>query len=192
MRLPSLPHRTTSQVLRKRPDLLAAEARVRSAFQLEESTRLNLLPSLTLGAGASGESTALASGFRQWIASVGPRLDLPVYDPKRLAAVHVRRAGTDEAAALYRRTALHAFEEVESSYLNFSNRRRQLTAARREVAALDEARRNTFATFETGLVSQIELLESERRSLEGRRQELAVRHALLRDHLALVKALGGS
>ncbi len=192
VRTPPLPSRTTSAVLRHRPDLLAAEARVRSAFQLEKSSRLNLLPSLSLGAGASGQSSALAAGFRQWISSVGPRLDIPVYDPRRLAAVRVRRAETDEAAALYRSTALKAFEEVESSYLNLANRGRQLSAVRREVTALDEARQNTLALFEGGIVSQIELLESERRSLEGRRQELAVRHALLRDHLALVKALGGA
>jgi len=190
--LPPLPGRTTSQVLRQRPDLLAAEARVRSAFQLEESARLDLLPSLSLGAGASGESTALASGFRTWMASAGPRLEVPLYDPHRLAAVRVRRAGTDEAAALYRRSALTAFEEVESAYLNFSNRRQQHALARREVQALTEARRNTLETLSAGLVSQIELLESERSFLEGRRQELALRHALLRDHLALIRALGGS
>ncbi len=192
VRTPPLPARTTSAVLRMRPDLLAAEARVRSAFQLEESTRLNLLPSLSLGAGARGESSALASGFREWMASVGPRLDVPIYDQRRLAAVRVRRAETDLAAATYRKTALGAFEEVESAYLNFVNRLRQHAAARREVTALDEARRNTLATFQAGLVSQIELLESERRFLEGRRQELAVRHTLLRSHLALIKALGGS
>ena len=189
---PSLPNRTTSAVLAKRPDLLAAEARVRSAFQLEESTRLHLLPSLSLGAGVSGESIALTSGFRDWIASVGPRLDVPIYDRKRLAAVKVQRAITDEAAALYRRSALQAFQEIESAFLNAANRHRQLAAARREVSALKEARLNTLDTFEQGIVSQIELLESERRSLEGQRQELAVRHALLRDHLALIKALGGS
>ena len=42
---PSLHGRKTSAVMSRRPDLLAAEARVRSAFQLEESTRLQLLPS---------------------------------------------------------------------------------------------------------------------------------------------------
>ena len=189
---PPLPTRTTSAVMRKRPDLLAAEARVRSAFQLEESARLNLLPSLSLGGGARGESRTLLSGFREWVASAGPRLDVPIYDPKRLASVGAHRASTNEAAALYRRTALRAFEEVESAYLSLSNRTRQHQAAKREVAALEEARTNTLATFEQGIVSQVELLESERRSLEGRRQELAVRHALLRDHLALIRALGGA
>lgn len=189
--LPGLPYRSTTDVMRSRPDLLAAEAQVRSAFQLEEATRLDLLPSLTLGAGASGESTALASGFREWIASTGPRLEIPIYDPQRLAAVKVRRAGTEEAAALYRQTALKAFQEVESAYLNLVNRRRQLALADREVDALSEARRNTLATLKAGLVSQVELLESERRTLEARRQRLALRHALLRDHLALVRALGG-
>ena len=87
--------------------------------------------------------------------------------------------------------SLIAFQEVESSYLNLGNRHNQLQAARREVASLEQARQNTLATFKNGLVSQIELLESERRSLEGKRQELAIRHALLRDHLTLIRALGG-
>ena len=189
--LPPLPARTTTAVMRKRPDLLAAEARVRSAFQLEESARLDLLPSLSLGAGAAGRSSALTSGFRSWIASVGPRLEVPIYDPQRLAAVPSRRAATNEAAALYRNTALQAFEEVEAAYLNLTNRRRQLSAAQREVAALEEARRNTRATFDAGVVSQVELLESERGTLEAQRQELALRHALLRNHLDLIRALGG-
>ncbi len=191
VRIPALPTRTTSAVMTRRPDLLAAESRVRSAFQLEESARLHLLPSLTLGAGASGESASLLSGFREWTASVGPRLDIPIYDPRRLASVDVHRAATDEAAALYRRKALLAFQEVEGSYLNLASRHRQLQVAQREVTALEKARKNTLDTFENGIVSQIELLESERRSLEGKRQRLALRHALLRDHLALIRALGG-
>jgi outer membrane protein TolC len=177
--------------MKARPDLLAAEARVRSAFQMEEATRLDLLPSLRLGAGAEGASSALASGFMEWMASAGPRLDLPVYDPQRLAAVRVRRAETNESAAAYRQSALTAFEEVESAYLNNTSRRRQLGAARREITALDEARRNMHSTFDAGLVSPFELLATERRVLEARRQELALRHALFRDHLALIRALGG-
>tara|TARA_Y100000766_G_scaffold219794_1_gene191743 strand:+ start:15017 stop:15370 length:354 start_codon:yes stop_codon:yes gene_type:complete len=108
-----------------------------------------------------------------------------------MAGIAEGRAATDEAAALYRKRAIIAFKEVESSYLNLGNRHNQLQAARREVASLEKARQNTLSTFENGLVSQIELLESERRSLEGRRQELAIRHALLRDHLTLIRALGG-
>lgn len=190
--LPPLPTRAAGEVLRQRPDLLAAEARVRSAFQVEESSRLALLPSISLDAGAAGATSSLTSRFTAWIATVGPTVDIPVWDPQRLAQVQVNRATTDEAAAVYQAAALTAFEETEAAYLNFSNRARQREAARREVSALDEARRNTLATFEAGIVSQIELLESERRSLEARRQELAVQHALLRDHLALTRALGGA
>ena len=191
IRTPALPHRTTSEVLARRPDLLAAEARLRSAFELEESARLNLLPSLTLGAGTSGRSSSLLSDFRIWIASAGPLLDIPIYDPQRLATVASNRAATEESAAIYRRKALLAFEEVEGAYLNLVNRHHQLQVAQREVTALEKARRNTIATFDKGIISQIELFESERRSLEGRRQQLALRHALLKDHLTLIRALGG-
>ena len=188
---PPLPARTSSAVLAQRPDMLAAEARVRSAFEIEESMRLGLLPSLSLGANTMSRGPSLLSDFRQWIIHAGPSVDVPIYAPSRMAGVTAGRAVTDEAAALYRKKALIAFREVESSYLNLGNRHHQLEAAKREVVFLEKARRNTTATFENGLVSQIELLESERRSLEGKRQELAIRHALLRDHLALVRALGG-
>ena len=153
--------------------------------------RLGLLPSLSLGANTMSRGPSLLSDFRQWIIPAGPSVDVPIYAPSRMAGVTAGRAVTDEAAALYRKKALIAFREVESSYLNLGNRHHQLEAAKREVVFLEKARRNTTATFENGLVSQIELLESERRSLEGKRQELAIRHALLRDHLALVRALGG-
>ena len=188
---PPLPTRTSSAVLAQRPDLLAAEARVRAAFQLEESRRLQLLPSLSLGANSRASGSSLLAGFRQWIATAGPQLEIPIYEPSRAAEVKVRRAATNEAAALYRKQAITAFREVEASYLNLGNRHLQLKGAQREIQSLEKARQNTLATFENGLVSQIELLESERRSLEGKRQELAIRHALLRDHLALVRALGG-
>jgi len=171
--------------------MLASEARLRSAFELEESKRLNLLPSLALGGSARARGPSLLSDFRQWMAQVGPSLEIPIYSPSRIASVAAGRAATNEAAALYRKRAITAFKEVESSYLNLGNRHNQLQAAKREVVALEKARRNTLATFENGLVSQIELLESERRSLEGKRQELAIRHALLRDHLTLIRALGG-
>jgi len=190
-RTPPLPTRTSAAILAQRPDMLAAEARLRSAFELEESKRLGLLPSLTLGGSARSRGPSLLSDFRQWIAKAGPSLDLPIYSPSRMAAIAEGRAATDEAAALYRKRAIIAFKEVESSYLNLGNRHNQLQAARREVASLEQARQNTLATFKNGLVSQIELLESERRSLEGKRQELAIRHALLRDHLTLIRALGG-
>ena len=190
-RTPPLPGRTSAAVLAQRPDMLASEARLRSAFELEESKRLNLLPSLALGGSARARGPSLLSDFRQWMAQVGPSLDIPIYSPSRIASVAAGRAATNEAAALYRKRAITAFKEVESSYLNLGNRHNQLQAAKREVVALEKARRNTLATFENGLVSQIELLESERRSLEGKRQELAIRHALLRDHLTLIRALGG-
>ena len=188
---PPLPSRTSSIVLAQRPDLLAAEARVRYAFQVEESKRLQLLPSLSLGISGSGRGASLLTGFRRWIATAGPELDFPIYNPARIAEVAVGRRDTDVAAALYRKQAIHAFEEVEASYLNLGNRHRQLETAQREIQSLEKARLNTLATFKNGLVSQIELLESERRSLEGKRQELAIRHALLRDHLTLIRALGG-
>lgn len=185
---PGLP---LSQLLRANPAVLAAEARVRSAFDLQQTARLDLLPSFRLTASAAGSGDSLTGKYTAWLHSVGPSLDIPVYDPVRLAKVSVRRAESAAAAALYRSAVLKALEDVDTAQTNLRSRRAQLAAARRESAALQTARHNAKAQFDAGLTSQIEFLDTERRWLEARRSEAALRQLLLSDHIQLMKALGG-
>ena len=183
--------RSTADVLRHRPDLLAAEARVRAAFELSESARLNLLPSFSLGAGAMGGTSSLTNRFNVWQAQVGPSLDIPIYDPVRLAQVDVRRAETKEASAQYRDVALKAFEEVEGAYLTLTTRQNQLAQVDREVQALESALGDAKAQRSAGTYSDLEVLAAERRLLQARRARTGVKHQKLAAHLALVRALGG-
>ncbi len=189
---PPPPGKSFTILLQSHPDLLAEESRVRSAFQLEESTRLNLLPSLQLNASAMGRSPGfLLDEFRQWQATFGPSLDLPVFDPARLAALDQKKAATREASARYREALFQILEDIEASHLNWANRHRQLATVERELDALELARKNVRATFKAGLVSQIEVLEIERSTLAAARARAVLRQAILNDHLSLLRALGG-
>ncbi|BDS05153.1 outer membrane efflux protein [Oceaniferula spumae] len=185
---PSLP---MSQLLAANPTILAAEARVRSAFQLEKSAKLDLLPSFKLNASASGAGHSLTGRYTQWIHQFGPSLDIPIYDPVRLAKISSRRAESKVAAAKYRAAVLTVLEEVDSARINLVSRRSQLAAAQSEIRALATARSDAQAQFNAGLTSQIEFLDTERRWLEAKRVEAALRQSLLNDHIQLMKALGG-
>ncbi len=181
-----------AQLLKANPTLLAAEARVRSTFQLEKSARLDLLPSFRLNASATGAGNSLTGRYKVWQHQVGPALDIPIYDPVRLARIKVRRAEGKAAAAQYRSAVLLVLEEVERAQVNWRSRRQQLQMAQREIASLGKTRADAAARFKAGITSQIEYLDAERRWLETKRAEAALQQLLVNDHINLIKALGGA
>lgn len=194
-RLPSPKNLTSlplAKLLQANPTLLAAEARVRSAFQLEKSAKLNLLPSFRLSASATGAGNSLTGRYKLWQHRVGPSLDIPIYDPLRMAKIKVRRAEVKAAAAQYRSAVLRVLSEVDQAQINFKSRQQQLLVAQREIAALDRTRGYAADQFKAGLTSQIEYLDTERQWLEAKRSGVALKQMLLNDHVNLIKALGGT
>ncbi len=180
-----------NQLLKANPTLLAAEARVRSAFQLEKAAKLDLLPSFRLDASATGAGSSLSGRYKTWRNRVGASLDIPIYDPIRLASIKVRRAEGKAAAAQYRSAVLVVLEEVDRAQINLRSRRQQLQVSQREVSALNETRHHAAAQFKAGITSQIEYLDTERRWLEAKRSEAALRQLSLNDHVNLINATGG-
>ena len=94
-------------------------------------------------------------------------------------------------AAEYRALALRAFEEVETAAVQFNRRREQLKLADEIVRKAEKIRKFTADKLRVGLVSQLEVLEDERRILTARRQSLALHTELLADAVAIFRALGG-
>ena len=129
--------------------------------------------------------------FAVWSREIGPSLDIPIYDPTRLASIKIRRAETNAAVADYRSTLVNVVGEIDAAYINLQSRKTQYASVCREVDALAKARINVIANFKAGLVSQVEVLESERSYWESRRAKVILEEAVLRDHVALVRALGG-
>lgn len=183
--------RPLDELLGSHPRLLAAEARVRAAFQLEQSARLDLLPSFQINGLVTGRQRGLTERFMMWTAQAGPSLSLPVYDPVRLAGIKVRQAEAKLAAANYRQAVLEVLEDVDTARINLASRRAQLAAARRETRSLERARDKAREQFNAGIISQIDYLDTERRWLEAKRQLAGLRQAELKAHLNLIKATGG-
>ena len=187
----SLSARPLNQLLTSHPELLAAEARVRSAFQLATSARLNLLPSFQINLLANGAQKSLTNRFRVWAAQAGPSLNIPIYDPARIATLKLRQAQAKIASATYRQAVLDILAEIESARINLASRQAQLTTAKRETAALARTRKNAREQFQAGLTSQIELLDTERQWLAAKRSQASLQQAFLAARINLIKATGG-
>jgi outer membrane protein TolC len=186
-----LPAKLPADILRQRPDLAAAEARLRSAFSLERAAYLDLYPSLSLNLSGLTMTGSVTDPFRSWITQIGPRLDIPIWDPKRMESLGARHARARVVAAEYRVLALRAFEEVEVAAVQFNRRDEQLQLAEEVVRKAGRVREFTADKLRAGLVSQLEVLEDECRILAARRQSLALHAELLADAVAIFRALGG-
>lgn len=186
-----LSNRPLNELLASHPGILAAEARVRSAFQLEQSARLDLLPSFQINALATGTQNNLTDRFYTWLLKAGPSLDIPIYDPVRLASVKARKSQRKIAASEYQKTVLDTLEEIDTARINLVSRRSQLAAAAREAKALESTRDSAREQFDAGLTSQIEYLDTERRWLDAKRSQAALRQAMLNAQISLIKATGG-
>ena len=184
--------KSLNQVLALHPSLLAAEAMVRAAFKMEHAAQLNLLPSFKFNALASGRTPTLTDRYRTWVTSVGPSLDIPLYDPARLAAVKSRKAQRQSAAAEYRSTVLKILEEIDTAGINLRSHQAQLATVQREVREIKITRDYAREQFDAGLTSQIEYLDAERRWLEAKRSSITLQQATLNSRVDLIKATGGA
>jgi len=189
--LGTAPAKPLKQILVLHPTLRAAGAKVRAAFEMEQAARLDLLPSFKFNAIASGASRSLTDRYRTWIAEIGPSLDIPIYDPARLAAVQSRQAQRASAAAGYRKAVLDVLEEIDTARINLQSRRAQLATVHREISEIKKTRDFALEQFEAGLTSQIEYLDAERRWLEAKRSAITLQQATLNSRLDLLKATGG-
>lgn len=103
-----------SDIIQRRPDLVAAERRVAAAFYLTEQANLARLPSFTLNAGVSG-----FSNLDDAIGQLGAGLVAPIFSGGAISA-QIDQANADQEAAMaaYGQSLLQAFEEVETSMTN--------------------------------------------------------------------------
>ena len=189
--IPPAPTRVPANVWSTRPDLIAAEAEVRAAFALQDSARLDLLPSLSLGAGGSAGKGSISAQIKTWELSAGPRLEIPIWDPSRIAELRRSKARAALAASSYRSAALNAVEEIESSYVNFTRHRMQLDSLEKETSSLLTAWNDAKSKSAAGTVSFFEETLAGKRYQEASTLRSLMRLRVLNDYLKLVRALGG-
>ena len=187
----AVPGGLPADLLSRRPDIVAAEYRVLEAHELVGQARLAQLPSISLTAGTGTTSDALTSLLSGFAFGLTPTVSIPIFDPAVAARLKVSEASTRVVEEEYRKTVIRAFEEVENALVNLASRREQ----RVEIEALRDKLRvvadQVQAQLQEGMVSQLELLESERSVLAAEQALLANKQLILNDTVALYKALGG-
>jgi NodT family efflux transporter outer membrane factor (OMF) lipoprotein len=193
---PDLPaFSTPDSVIRRRPDVAAAERQLAVERALVGAAKADYLPRLAVG-GSAGytalEFNALTDDgtFRY---AVGPVISWPALNLGRIKArVDQSAARQREAEALYEVTVLRALQDIESSLVRYRTARARLGQLQDAAEASERAAGLARLRFTGGVADFLQVLDAERTQLEAQDQLAQSRTETATAYAALYKALGGS
>jgi multidrug efflux system outer membrane protein len=187
----TVPAGLPSEILSRRPDIVAAEYRLMQAVALEGQARLARLPTVGLTGIGGSASYSLGDLLKTWTAGLSSVVQFPVFNPAIRARIPVSEAQTKVAEAQYRASVMQAFEEVENLLITIESRHRQQAEYTERRERMRSVRQQQQAQLRLGLISQLQLLEQERSLLAAEQAVLNNYWQLLEDTVALFKAVGG-
>ncbi|PCR96074.1 multidrug transporter [Pseudomonas fluorescens] len=156
---------TTSTLIERRPDILAAEHRLQARNADIGAARAAFFPRISL-TGSFGTSSAQMSGLfdggsRSW--SFVPNLSLPLFDAGRNSAgLSLAEARKDSAVAAYEGTIQTAFREVADALAATDTLRREEAARRALADTSSETLKLAKARYEGGIDSHLRYLDAQR------------------------------
>ncbi len=188
---PGLP----ADLMRRRPDIRAAERRLAAVTAQTSAAVAGLYPRISLTGGANLVSSSLrtlleAASFQP---SAALAVSLPLLDGgRRHGTVDLRRAEADEAALAYRATVLTALREVEDALTRLQADHERLAQFTASHAAARDAHDTLTVRARHGIVPQMDLLEARAVLLAASDAMILGEAAIRDDQAALYKALGGA
>ncbi len=189
--LPPVPTSIPVDLLRRRPDIAAAEQQIVAADHSLDSARAAFMPDLRLSvSGAWVASTLLVDPIRLF--SIGGSVLAPLFEGGRLRAqADFAAARRDEAAYAYRRTALNAFREVEDALAAVDRDAVQEEALDAQRASLVRALTLATNRYRAGYSTYLEQLDAQRALLGAQLSVVQARADRLTATVTLFQAMGG-
>ncbi|MCL1939609.1 MAG: efflux transporter outer membrane subunit [Desulfovibrionaceae bacterium] len=192
--LADIPEGLPSSLLERRPDIQAAEHRLKAANANIGAARANFFPTISLtgafGSMSSETATLFTAASRFW--QFLPQVYLPIFDMGRnMALLDVSETEKQLAVTTYEKAIQSAFREVMDSLVQRANIGEQISAE----TALLKSTRTAFelasARYDVGVDSYLNVLDAQRSLYSAQQSYISTK--LLREinAIQLYKALGG-
>jgi outer membrane protein, multidrug efflux system len=182
-------------VIRRRPDVSAAERQLALERALVGAAKADYLPRLSVGAstGYSAAEFGALGDHGTFRYAVGPVITWPALNLGRIKArVDQSNARASEAQAQYDLTVLRALQDVESSLVRYRTARARVDRLRDAADASERAAELARLRFNGGVADFLQVLDAERTQLVAQDQLAQSRTDAATAYAALYKALGGS
>jgi multidrug efflux system outer membrane protein len=194
----ALPIGDPTQLLRRRPDVRAAERQLAAAVARVGVATSDLFPRVNVSgfvgflSGDFGHlvSTSAGTDARAW--SVTPTVSWAAFDLGSVQAkLRATKAQNDEAAANYEKVVLAALEDAEISLVAYGRAQTQLKSLTEQVEASRRAAALAELQYREGLVDFLTLLDAQRTQLEAEDGLAQAQTQVNVDVIAVYKAMGG-
>jgi len=196
--IPSLPASVPAGVpfdlLRRRPDIRAAEWELAAATARIGVATANLFPQISLGAGLGVQSEGLGyqPAGRQRIWSAGYTAVLPVLDFGTLdAIVAVADLQTHEQLINYKRTVQAAVAEVDTAMASYQAQQQRLASLGEAVAASLRAMELASQRYDRGLSDFLNVIDAQRQAYDLEGQYVQAQISAAEQFVGLYRGLGG-
>jgi NodT family efflux transporter outer membrane factor (OMF) lipoprotein len=181
-----------AEVLDRRADLRAAEARLQATLADADATRASYLPKFSLTGAAGGSSVALTDVLRNPIGSLGVGLSLPFVNWREMRRnVKISEAEYRATVADFRQTLYAALAEVENALSSGRQLALQHACLLRALETAREAERLYAVRYENGAVDLQSYLTAQEKRRTAEEALLANRYDRLVNRVVVHRALGG-
>ncbi len=183
-----------SDILRRRPDLVAAEQNLIAATANIGVAKAQLFPTFSLTASAGLRSKEFSNLFqnpsRLW--QVGPSVSVPIFTGGRLmAALRGSKAAHAEAVAQYRQAVLNGLRDVSNALIDKETSGSYVAAQNKVVTARREALALIRQNYENGTTSYLEVLYNDQQLFAAELAAMRAQLDLLTAQVDLYRSLGG-
>lgn len=183
-----------SEVLLQRPDIVAAEHKVKASNANIKAARAAYFPRIALTTAVGTMSSELSGLFEGGSGSwnFSPSISLPIFDGgTRVANLEVARVRAQMAVVDYEKAVQEAFREVSDALNHRARVAEQVNMGQRVVQIQQERARLAQLRYDSGAVNYLEVLDAQRELLTAQQQLAEDRGKLLMSEVELYNALGG-
>jgi NodT family efflux transporter outer membrane factor (OMF) lipoprotein len=189
-----LPSNLASELLGRRPDIIAARLRTEAAARRIDEKKAGFYPSVNLialiGVQSLGIHNLTQSGSE--VGNAGSAVSLPIFNTQRLQGqLRGARAEYDASVAAYNATLSNALRQVADAATSRKSLEGELAASRAAVAAAAEAHQIISNRYQGELATYLDVLTAEDALISARRSEAELETRALILDVSLVRALGG-
>jgi outer membrane protein, multidrug efflux system len=183
----------SSEVLLRRPDIMAAEHQLKAAYAFIGAARAALFPRIALTTGVGTASAELSglfnSGSGTW--SFAPQITMPIFDARIWAALRVSKTERKIALTQYEKVIQTAFREVADALAVRGTVDEQISAQQSLLGAVAKTYRLSNVRYTKGIDSYLGVLDAQRSLYAAQQGLITIRLTRLTNLVKLYAVLGG-
>ena len=193
IKLPSIDAGLPAEILARRPDLKAAELRLRKALASKDATRASYYPSISLTSSLGVSSTSLTSLLKNPALALGANLSLPFLQYNDMQRnLEISELDYEKSIINYRKTLYQAFAEVENALSNRIEIDQQVKHQQKNLELTQKNAQLNEVRYRNGAIALKNVLDAQESVRNSQISLTQIQYNQYNAYVTLMQALGGS